>query len=153
MSKLEKHKIIKENFKGKVKGKKINKLTGFEIKPRNTLSKKDILVVKKVNVVKPSLIEYLLIKKIYLKMEAVVKLIEDNDDPSPSDLKMILDEVEKLRGIVKNQYAKFLTEEKVLDIFSKTNYLLQEVGIKAIEKEDEFLRKNAELETVENKSR
>ena len=148
------YKITKEKNTGKIKGKNIDKIDGFEIKPKNTLAQRNILEVKRIKVAKPNLIEYLLLKKLYLKMESIIKMIDDNEDPSPSDLKLVLDEVERLRSVIRNNYAKFMSEEKLSEIMTKTNYILQEIGIKAIEKEDEVLRKNAGLEhDEESKSR
>jgi hypothetical protein len=146
------YKISNTSFKSKIKTNKINKLKGFEIKPKNTLSKKKILKVKKINVINDKLISNLLMKKIYLKMEQIITKINDEEDSNPSDLKKSLDETERLRGIVINKYKEYLKKKDFETLLFKLNLIFQEIGIRTIAKQDEFLRNN-DKKIESNKSR
>jgi len=154
MAKAVKYDIQKQKLKGKIKTQKIGELQSYEIKPKNSLTNKNILEVKQINLIDLSLIERLLLRKLYTKMESIIEEIDDNDDPSPGDLKKILDEVERLRGIIRNKYAIYLSNAKIEELLLKTNFLLQEVGIKAIAKEEIILKNHSEqLYKEEGKTR
>ena len=148
-----KYKIVNNEMSGRIKGKKTHAIEGYEIKPKNALTTKNVLEVKDIIVVNNTLIKKLLLKKMQIKMKKIIEEFDDNDNPSPSDLKKILDEVERLRSILRNIYTKYLEASEVEKLFVKTNLLLQEVAVRAIEKEDAFIRKNIEKQEENNKSR
>ncbi len=104
-----------------------NKLKGFNFTPQNHI-KYDGVVVNKMIIIKPSMIEKVLKRKIKRKLDLYLKLIInfiDSDDSSSSDtLREALNDLSRYKNIVEYKYKKFL-DEKYLKILLKKIAILE----------------------------
>lgn len=104
-----------------------NKLKGFGFTPKNNV-KYDGIVVNKMVIIKPSMIEKVLKRKIKRKLDLYLKLIInfiDSGDSSNGDaLREALNDLSKYQNIVQYKYRKYL-DEKYLKILLKKITLLE----------------------------
>lgn len=104
-----------------------NKLKGFGFSPKNSV-KYDGIVVNKMVIIKPSMIEKVLKRKIKRKLDLYLKLIInfiDSEDSSSGDaLREALNDLSRYKSIIKYKYKKYL-DEKYLKILSRKIGLLE----------------------------
>lgn len=104
-----------------------NKFKGYDFIPKNFV-KYDGIKVSKVVIIKPSLIEQILKKKIkkrlnlYLKL--IIQFIENNDSSSDSSLREALNDLTRFKSIIKNKYKKYL-DDKYLKVLDKKIAILE----------------------------
>lgn len=150
--KTKKYLLIKNNYNKEIIYIDYNKLDGFKIKPQNNIQY-DGIVVNKMIVIKPSFIEKMLKKKIKRKLETylqyIIKLIENNSDADSSSLRRVLDDVERYRRLVKNNYQKYLDDKYFELLLKKIALLQQELKAKILT----VKVNNYEYEEKEEKSR
>ncbi|MBQ9071576.1 MAG: hypothetical protein IJY25_00255 [Bacilli bacterium] len=103
-----------------------SKLKGFDFTPKNKI--KDGVVVNKMVIIKPSMIEKVLRKKIKRKLDLylklIIKFIETEDSSSDDTLREALNDLSKYKSIVQYKYRKYL-DEKYLKILLKKIALLE----------------------------
>ena len=121
---------LKQNSKGN--NKEIiyldyDKLKGFDFEPRNNV-KYDGIVVNKMVIIKPSMIEKVLRKKIKRKLDLylklIIKFIESNDSEDGDALMEALNDLTRYKNIINYKYKKYL-DEKYLNILLKKIALLE----------------------------
>ena len=104
-----------------------NKLKGFNFNPKNRI-KYDGIVVNKVVIIKPTMIEKVLKRKIKKKLDLYLKLIirfiESNDSSDGDALKEALNDLTRYKSIINHKYQKYL-DEKYLKILIKKIALLE----------------------------
>ena len=115
-----------------------DKLKGFDFQPQNNV-KYDGIIVNKMVIIKPSMIEKVLRKKIKKKLDLYLKLIIkfiENDDGSSGDaLREALNDLSRYKNIIEYKYRKYL-DEKYLRILLKKIFLLEyELNSKLMNKE------------------
>lgn len=105
----------------------INKLKGFNFLPKNNV-KYDGIVVNKMVIIKPSMIEKVLRKKIKRKLDLylklIIKFIESDDSSNGDALREALNDLTRYKSIIKNKYQKYL-DEKYLNILLKKISILE----------------------------
>lgn len=112
-----------------------NKIKGFNFVPRNNV-KYDGIIVNKLLIIKPSLIENILKKKIKRKLDLYFKLIikfidtEDNDDGDA--LREALNDVSRYKSIVEYKYKKYLDQKYLTILLKKISILEYELNSKLI---------------------
>lgn len=111
-----------------------NKLDGYRLKPKNNTIY-DGIIVNKVIIVKPSLIEKLLKKKVKRKLDMylqfIVNSIDDNDaDDTP--LRNALNELTRYKSIVENNYRKYLDEKYISLLLKKIALLEHEIKMRMV---------------------
>ena len=103
-----------------------DKLKGFGFSPRNSV--KDGIIVNKMVIVKPSMIEKVLRRKIKRKLDLylklIVKFIESDDSSSDDTLREALNDLSRYKNIIEYKYKKYL-DEKYLKILLKKIALLE----------------------------
>ena len=105
------------------------KLTGFNIKPKNNI-KYDGIEVSKLTLLQPSLIEKVLKRKTQRKLNAYLGfLIEvvDDSDTSPDDLVFVLDDVKRYKTLIIKKYAPFLDPKYIKNILLKVKFVEDEL--------------------------
>ena len=116
-----------------------DKIKGFNFLPLNKV-KYDGIVVNKMVIIKPSMIEKVLKRKIKNKLDLYLKLIikflESNDSSDDSTLREALNDLSKYKDIVLYKYRKYL-DQKYLKILLKKIALLE-------------YELNAKIMTIEN---
>ena len=104
-----------------------NKLKGFNFNPRNNV-KYDGVIVNKMIIIKPSMIEKVLKRKIKRKLDLYLKLIIKFVESEGSDdggvLAEALNDLTRYKSIIKNKYQKYL-DEKYLSILKKKIDILE----------------------------
>ena len=102
-----------------------NKLKGFDFIPRNNV-KYDGIIVNKMVIIKPSMIEKILRKKIKRKLDLylklIIKFIESDDSSNGDVLREALNDLTRYKSIINHKYKKYL-DEKYL------NFLLKKIAV------------------------
>ena len=121
------YKLVKRN---KLKNKKINldlhNNNGYRVKPKNKI-KYDGIVVNEMMIIKPSMIEKLLKRKINNKLTGYLDyIIEvlDSDETDSGRIGTVLSDLNRYREIVKNNYRQYLNE-KYIELLLKKIELLE----------------------------
>lgn len=118
-----------------------DKIDGFDIKPKN--SDKYGINVNKMIIVRPSMIQKLLMKKTQSKLEMFLKQIYylmENDDTDGDTLREALNDMTRYKNIINYKYNKYL-EEKYLDKLNKRISLLE----KELKKKQMYLDNNEKV--------
>ena len=104
-----------------------DKLKGFGFQPKNNV-KYDGIVVNKMVIIKPSMIEKVLRRKIKRKLDLylklIIKFIESDDASSGDTLREALNDLTRYKNIIEYKYRKYL-DEKYLKILLKKIALLE----------------------------
>lgn len=112
-----------------------DKLKGFGFQPKNNV-KYDGIVVNKMVIIKPSMIEKILRKKIKRKLDLylklIVKFIESNDSDTGDTLREALNDLTRYKSIVQYKYRKYLDEKYLKILLKKISLLEYELNSKII---------------------
>ena len=104
-----------------------DKLKGFGFSPKNNV-KYDGIVVNKMVIIKPSMIEKVLRRKIKRKLDLylklIIKFIESNDSDTGEALREALNDLTRYKNIIDYKYRKYL-DDKYLRILLKKIALLE----------------------------
>lgn len=113
---------------------KNNKMGGFEFTPKNTNEYMGMEVNKMV-VINPSFIEKVLKKKIKRKLDLYLQFIVsviDDEDTDPSNLRFVLDDLERYRRTIINKYQHYLDEKYINLLLKKIELLNNEIKTKLV---------------------
>ena len=113
---------------------KNNKMGGFESTPKNTNEYMGMEVNKMV-VINPSFIEKVLKKKIKRKLDLYLQFIVsviDDEDTDPSNLRFVLDDLERYRRTIINKYQHYLDEKYINLLLKKIELLNNEIKTKLV---------------------
>ena len=124
----EKHYYINKNNSNKeIIYLDFDKLKGINFSPKNKI-KYDGIVVNKMVIIKPSMIEKILKRKIRKKLDLYLKLIirfiESEDSDNGETLREALNDLTRYKNIIMHKYMKYL-DEKYLKLLSKKISLLE----------------------------
>lgn len=104
-----------------------DKLKGFGFLPKNNV-KYDGIVVNKMVIIKPSMIEKVLRRKIKRKLDLylklIIKFIESDDSDTGDALREALNDLTRYKNIIDYKYRKYL-DDKYLRILLKKIALLE----------------------------
>lgn len=104
-----------------------DKLSGFQVNPANQ-ENYDGIIVNKMIIIKPSFIEKVLKRKVKRKLENYLKLVismlEDDGSDDNTDLRYALNDLNRYKSIIKNNYQKYL-DEKYVDLLLKKIALIE----------------------------
>ena len=105
----------------------IDKLKGYGFSPKNNV-KYDGIVVNKMVIIKPSMIEKVLRRKIKKKLDLylklIIKFIESDDSSTGDALREALNDLTRYKNIIEYKYKKYL-DEKYLKILLKKIAILE----------------------------
>ncbi len=113
-----KYVIDKNNEKMKLMTYSI-KMTGLDVKPKNGGSD---ITARNIKIVDPSLKENYIKKRINSKIDKVIKFMVsllNDDDSTDEDVGMVIDEVNKLKGIIVNKYKENMKKSDYKALLSK----------------------------------
>lgn len=100
---------------------------GLEFKPK-TASKEQGIRVNSLILFKPSFVEKILKKKIKRNLDAYlqefISTIDEDESEDDTNLRIVLDDIERLKRKLKNKYRKYL-EEKYIMLLNKKLLLLE----------------------------
>lgn len=129
---------------------KDGKIYGFRFAPKYTNEYMGMEVNKMV-VINPSLIEKVLKKKIKRKLDLYLQFIVsviDDEDTDPSNLRYVLDDLERYRRTIINKYQHYLDEKYINLLLKKIEVLNNELKTKLI-----YMRKPIEKEEEKENNR
>lgn len=129
---------------------KDGKIDGFRFAPKYTNEYMGMEVNKMV-VINPSLIEKVLKKKIKRKLDLYLQFIVsviDDEDTDPSNLRYVLDDLERYRRTIINKYQHYLDEKYINLLLKKIEVLNNELKTKLI-----YMRKPIEKEEEKENNR
>ena len=113
-----KYVINKNNEKMKLMTYSI-KMNGLDVKPKNGGSD---IKAKNIKIVDPSLKENYIKKRINNKIDKVIKFMVNllnDDDSTDEDVGMVIDDVNKLKGIIVNKYKENMKKSDYKALLSK----------------------------------
>lgn len=111
--------ISKNKYNGEVIYLNCDWVNGYRVTPKNTIPY-DGIKVNEMVIIKPSLAEKVIKRKIKNRIDAYLKLIIDNLDGSSSsdDTRKALGDVERYRHVINQKYAIYL-DSKYLSLLNK----------------------------------
>lgn len=116
-----KYLISKAKYNGEVICLDIDKFKGYAVSPKNNL-KYDGIKVQEMVIIKPSLIEKIIKRKIKMHLDLYIKFIlEESDD---DDTRKALGSLERYRVLINDKYSLFL-DLKYLKLLNKKIDILQ----------------------------
>ena len=96
-------------------------MTGLDITPKNEVSGFNIKA-KKVILVDSALQDSFIKTRINRKLDKIIKFmlrILNDDETTDDDTGMVLDEINRLKGIIINKYRKYMVESEYKSILTK----------------------------------
>ena len=133
----EKHYFVnKKNNNNEIIYLDYNKLKGFDFSPKNKI-KYDGIVVNKMVIIKPSMIEKVLKRKIKNKLDLYLKLIvrfiESEDSDNGESIREALNDLTRYKSIITHKYRKYLDEKYLRLLLKKIVILEYELNSKLME--------------------
>lgn len=126
--------LAKQNGYGEIACIDYTKIDGYKVKPKEYLPYEGIAVNKMI-LIKPSLVEKVLKRKIKIKldkyMQYVISLIDDEDDGEDNFIEA-LNELSRYKEMIRGTYAKFLDEKYIKLLLKKIALLEEEIKRKKI---------------------
>lgn len=116
-----------------------DKYKGYNITPKNNI-KYDGIKVNKMIIVKPSMIEKVLKRKIKnrldLYLKTIVELMDESDDNDSAGIREALNELTRFKNIIKYKYEKHLEEKYIMLLNKKIEVIEYELKKKLIVKKE-----------------
>lgn len=143
--------VIKNKDSKTIKYFEYDKLSGYNIHPKQNVKFQNAINVNKMIIINPTLIEKLVDKKIKHKFNNLINLLSfvyENDDTTGDGLELALNEAEKFRMELINKYKKYLSEEKQSLMEKKLDILEDEIKLRM----QYFLNEQMQREYASSKS-
>ena len=132
MKKIKKYHLYKRKTKERKVELNTKKEIGYTIKPKNTM-KYEGIVVNSMTIIDDYLIKTLLKKKIKKKLDMYLQFlitVLEEDDTDGGHLMFALNDLERYRRIVINNYKKYLEEKYIKLLMNKMDLIEQELKAK-----------------------
>lgn len=132
MKKIKKYHLYKRKTKERKVELNTNKEIGYTIKPKNQM-KYEGIVVNSMTIIDDYLIKTLLKKKIKKKLDMYLQFlitVLEEDDTDGGHLMFALNDLERYRRLVINNYKKYLEEKYVKLLMNKMDLIEQELKSK-----------------------
>ncbi len=110
--------VTKEKYNGEIVYINCDKLSGYKFTPKNTYPYEGIKINEMV-IIKPSLIEKIIKRKIKNKLDFYLKIIIENlDSDDDDDTRIALGDLERYKIIIHDRYSIYL-DEKYMNLLNK----------------------------------
>ena len=110
--------ISKKNYNGEVVFVNYDKVNGYKVNPKNNFPYEGIKVNEMI-IIKPSLIDKIIKRKIKKHLDFYLKVIIDNiDNDSDDDTRIALDDLARYKKIIKERYSIYL-DKKYMELLNK----------------------------------
>ena len=127
--------IIRNKDKRTYNNTTFNELKGYKVVPKNGIVRSNMIQVNHMNVIDPMLIENLLYKKIEKKIESLIfKIVNVMDSDDDSDVEKALNEAERIKYILVNEYNQFLEDEYIRKTKKKLDIIINELKVRIMVK-------------------
>lgn len=123
-----KYRLYRKFINGSVRGK----LDGYKFKPRNKVNS-GALTVSSITITNRALIQDILKKKIKKKLDLYLQFlisVLDDEDSDPGHLMFALNDLERYKTTIKNNYRKYLDSKYNKLLMNKIELLEQELRSK-----------------------
>ena len=148
MKKIKKYHLYKRKTKERKVELDTKKEIGYTIKPKNTM-KYEGIVVNSMTIIDDYLIKTLLKKKIKKKLDMYLQFlitVLEEDDTDGGHLMFALNDLERYRRQVINNYKKYLEEKYIKLLMNKMDLIEQELKSKIKTDINNFSFEEKELE-------
>ena len=111
------------------------KIRGYKVNPKNNVTYEGVKVDEMI-IINPSFVEKILRRKNKKKLEEYLEFIidmldnEDGTDTNPGKISMVLNDLERYKSIVKNNYRIYLDKLYYDLLMKKINVIEKELKIK-----------------------
>lgn len=123
---------------------------GFQVTPKNQVPYEGIQV-NQMTVIKPTFIEKVIKKKIKRRLDSymqyIIYLLEEENDDGNQGINIALNDLERLKVMIRNKYQLYLDEKYVELLMKKIELLERELKIK------KYYLKDSDLEEEKEKGR
>ena len=144
--------VAKQTNNGEVTFINYSKMDGFKITPKNNVEYPGI-EINSMLIVKPTFIEKVLKRKNKIKLNYYLNYIIDESEDDSSNLREVLDNIERYKGIIEYKYRKYLSDKYINLLRKKLDVVEKKIRTKLIYQELEFNQKEIQNEEVRGKSR
>lgn len=127
--------VTKDEITQTITYKEYDSLKGYDFKPKNKLSKEDIINVDEMVIINPSLIEKLISKKCKKTLERILKLISfiyDDDETGEESVTLALNEIAKFKELLDTKYKEYMKEKEYKLMLKKLEILENEVKLRKL---------------------
>ena len=115
---MEQYLISKKEYNGEVVLVDYDKQVGYKFNPKNSYPY-DGIKVNEMIIIKPSLIEKIIKRKIKNRLDFYLKIIIENlDGDNDDDTRIALDDLARYKKIIKEKYSIYL-DEKYMSLLNK----------------------------------
>ena len=119
--------ISKKKYNGEVVLVDYDKKSGYKLNPKNNYPY-DGIKVNEMIIIKPSLIEKIIKRKIKHRLDFYLKIIIDNlDDDNDDDARIALDDLARYKKVIKERYSIYLDEKYMALLNKKINVIEHEL--------------------------
>ncbi len=116
--------LIRSTLKGKIEKEE---LKGYTINPKNNPKRTDVISVKNLKIIEESFSENVAKKNINKKLQQLLILMKKVlDTESDDDDFLVLDEADRIKSLLLNEYVKVLGEDYRKSILKKIDYIVKE---------------------------
>ena len=138
--------VAKKQNNGEITFINYNKMDGFKVTPRNSVEYPGI-EVNSILLIKPSFIEKVLKRKNKIKLNYYLNYIIEESDDDSSDMREVLDNIERYKGIIEYKYRKYLDDKYINLLNKKLGLVEKKIKAKLIYKELELQQKQFAYQT------
>lgn len=136
---LYKYLLIRSILNGHISKDKLN---GYTINPKNNAKRTDVISVKNLKIIEPEFSENVAKRNINKKIQQLlILMMKVLDTESNDDDYLVLDEADRIKGMVITTYSKVLGEEYKKGILKKLEYIISEFKSKKYVYEEVIERK------------
>ena len=119
-----KYTLIKSTLTGKIK---MDELNGYSLNPKNNAKRTDVISIKNLQITDTKLTENMVKKNIERKLQHLLMLVmKVLDTDSDDDDLLVLDEADRIKALLNNEYSKILGEDYKRSAKKKIDYIILE---------------------------
>lgn len=137
---IRKYLIVRSTLNGNIS---IDELKGYSMNPKNNAKRTDVISVKNLKIVESTLSETLIKKKIDKKIQQLLILaMKVLETESTDDDVLVLDEADRIKSLLMNEYVKILGVEYRDSIHKKIDYIVRQFQSKRVYVTEEIMEKS-----------
>ncbi len=135
-----KYLLIRSTLNGTIS---IDELKGYSMNPKNNAKRTDVISVKNLKIVESTLSENLIKKKIDKKIQQLlILMMKVLETDSTDDDVLVLDEADRIKSLLMNEYVKVLGVEYRDSILKKIDYIVRQFQSKRVYVTEEIIEKS-----------
>ena len=136
-----KYLLVRSTLNGNIS---IDELKGYSMNPKNNAKRTDVISVKNLKIVESTLSETLIKKKIDKKIQQLlILMMKVLETDSTDDDVLVLDEADRIKSLLMNEYVKVLGVEYRDSILKKIDYIVRQFQAKRVYVPEEVFEKSS----------